>query len=292
MLTFPAGAMVFFIPWRVVAEESGAAHFGSGGAMLLDLPGPALRLLTDVADFHFSDIPVHGDDGARAVGATDDDASPVRREPRGQLRHDPIGDSSLGVVCGVLSLRHFRLASWCSLSLSGWSPKNPARRISTCSGRLGGAAAADDVADFFLVIFRGATGSTAPTALIEAASTGVCGVLSLRHFRLASWCSLSLSGWSPKNPARRISTCSGRLGGAAAADDVADFFLVIFRGATGSTAPTALIEAALTGSALTALAAPTRAREAAPIPVSSDADRPARAGWAALRLLADVASSF
>jgi hypothetical protein len=51
--------MVFFIPWRVVAEESGAAHFGFGGAMLLDLPGPALRLLTDVADFHFSDIAVH-----------------------------------------------------------------------------------------------------------------------------------------------------------------------------------------------------------------------------------------
>jgi hypothetical protein len=32
--TFPAGEMVFFIPWRVVAEESGAAHFGLGGAML------------------------------------------------------------------------------------------------------------------------------------------------------------------------------------------------------------------------------------------------------------------
>jgi hypothetical protein len=32
--------MVFFIPWRVVAEESGAAHFGFGGAMLLDLLGP------------------------------------------------------------------------------------------------------------------------------------------------------------------------------------------------------------------------------------------------------------
>src|ERR1022692_4555098 len=45
--------MVFFIPWWVVAEESGAAHYGFGGAMLLDLPGPALRLLTDVADFHF-----------------------------------------------------------------------------------------------------------------------------------------------------------------------------------------------------------------------------------------------
>ena len=38
--TFPAGEMVFFIPWRVVAEESGAAHFGFGGALLLDLLGP------------------------------------------------------------------------------------------------------------------------------------------------------------------------------------------------------------------------------------------------------------
>ena len=35
--TFPAGEMVFFIPWRVVAEKSGAAPFGFGGAPLLDL---------------------------------------------------------------------------------------------------------------------------------------------------------------------------------------------------------------------------------------------------------------
>jgi hypothetical protein len=35
--------MVLFIPWRVVAEESGAAHFGFGGAMLLDLLGPPGR---------------------------------------------------------------------------------------------------------------------------------------------------------------------------------------------------------------------------------------------------------
>jgi hypothetical protein len=41
--TFPAGEMVFFIPWRVVAEESGAAHFGFGGALLLDLLGPMVR---------------------------------------------------------------------------------------------------------------------------------------------------------------------------------------------------------------------------------------------------------
>ena len=44
--------------------------------------------------------------------------------------------------------------------------------------------------------------------------------------------------------------------------------------------------------ALTMLAAVTRAREAAPIPARSDADRPAPAGSAALRLLADVDSSF
>ena len=185
--------------------------------------------------------------GAAAADDVADFFLVIFRGATGSTAPTALIEAALTGVCGVLSLRHFRLASWCSLSLSGWSPKNPARRISPCSGRLGGAAAADDVADFFLVIFRGATGSTAPTALIEAALTGVCGVLSLRHFRLASWCSLSLSGWSPKNPARRISPCSGRLGGAAAADDVADFFLVIFRGATGSTAPTALIEAALTG---------------------------------------------
>jgi hypothetical protein len=40
--------------------------------------------------------------------------------------------------------------------------------------------------------------------------------------------------------------------------------------------------------ALTMLAVVTRARETAPIPARSDADRPAPAGWAALRLLADV----
>ena len=44
--------------------------------------------------------------------------------------------------------------------------------------------------------------------------------------------------------------------------------------------------------ALIMLAALTRAHEAAPIPARSDADRPAPAGSAALRLLADVDSSF
>ena len=82
--------MVFFIPWRVVAEESGATHFGFGGAMLLDLLGPALRLLTDVADFHFSDILVRGDDGARAIGANDAEAAAAAAvELRGRRRQHP-----------------------------------------------------------------------------------------------------------------------------------------------------------------------------------------------------------
>jgi hypothetical protein len=78
--TFPAGEMVFFIPWRVVAEESGAAHLD-----LLGPPGwcsgcwPHDGDVAGGAGFLFSDIPVRGDDGARAVGASDDDASPVRR---------------------------------------------------------------------------------------------------------------------------------------------------------------------------------------------------------------------
>jgi hypothetical protein len=73
-------------PFAGGGRESGAAHFGFSGAMLLDLPGPALRLLTDVADFHFSDIAVRGDDGARAIGANDDAAAV---ELRGRRRQQP-----------------------------------------------------------------------------------------------------------------------------------------------------------------------------------------------------------
>jgi hypothetical protein len=35
--------LALFIPWRVGAEESGAAKFGFGGALLLDLLGPPGR---------------------------------------------------------------------------------------------------------------------------------------------------------------------------------------------------------------------------------------------------------
>ena len=81
---FSAGALVVFIPWRVGAEESGAANYGFGGALLRDLLGPPGRgaaaadrtmVRSPAAPIHFSDIPVRGDAGARAIGANDDAAA-------------------------------------------------------------------------------------------------------------------------------------------------------------------------------------------------------------------------
>jgi hypothetical protein len=119
--------MVFFIPWRVGAEESGAAH--------LDLLGPPGWCSGcwphdgDVAaggDFVLAILRFGADDGARAIGATDAAAAV---EVRGRRRRPPGSNAALRGVCGVLSLRHFRLARWCSLSLGAWVPKNLARRI-------------------------------------------------------------------------------------------------------------------------------------------------------------------
>jgi hypothetical protein len=58
--------------------------------MLLDLLGPPGLAGGAVADFHFSDIPVRGDDGARAIGANDDAAAV---EPRGRRRQHPLIES-------------------------------------------------------------------------------------------------------------------------------------------------------------------------------------------------------
>ena len=61
--------MVFFIPLRVVAENPARRISTCSGR----LGGAAAA--DDVAGFLFSDIPVRGDDGARAIGATDDAAA-------------------------------------------------------------------------------------------------------------------------------------------------------------------------------------------------------------------------
>src|ERR1035437_2144601 len=86
--TFPAGEMVFFIPWRVVAEDSGAAH--------LDLLGPpgwcsgCWPHEGDVAggavDFHLVIFRFGAADGARAIGANDAAAAV---ELRGRRRRPP-----------------------------------------------------------------------------------------------------------------------------------------------------------------------------------------------------------
>ncbi len=81
--------MVFFIPWRVVAEDSGAAQFGfgGGGALLLDRLGPPGRC-SGCWPY----------DGEVAGGAVADSYLvisgsgrwPRRSQVRGRLRHDPI----------------------------------------------------------------------------------------------------------------------------------------------------------------------------------------------------------
>ena len=61
-----------------------AAHFGFGVAMLLDPPRADGEAAGGAVDFHFSDIPVRGDDGARAIGANDDAAAVELRDRRRQ----------------------------------------------------------------------------------------------------------------------------------------------------------------------------------------------------------------
>jgi hypothetical protein len=112
--TFP---VVFFIPWRVVAEGAGAAHLD-----LLGPPGwcsgcwPHDGDVAGGAGFLFR-LFGSGRAGARAVRAIAASYGVIANA-------GPITPHSDG-VCGVLSLRHFR---WCSLSLGGWSPKALARR--------------------------------------------------------------------------------------------------------------------------------------------------------------------
>src|SRR5450755_2238185 len=173
--------MVFFIPWRGVAEHSGAAPLD-----LLGPPGwcrgcwPHDGDVAGGAGFLLSDIPVRGrrwssgDRSDRRCGRCGATGSTALIESR----VDWAAACSLSDISG--------LARWCSLSLGGWSPKTLApkalaRRLSTCSGRLGGAAAAGRTmvmspaaADSFCVIFRfgaddgaRAIGATEDAAAVE-----------------------------------------------------------------------------------------------------------------------------
>jgi hypothetical protein len=110
-------------------------------------------------------------------------------------------------------------------------------------------------------------GRSRPAPGVVAIRWGPCGVLSLRHFRLARWCSLSHGGWSPKTGAAQFDLLGppGWCSGCWPHDgDVAGGAGFLFSdipvrsrrwssgdrsdrrcgrcGATGSPAPTALIE--------------------------------------------------
>jgi hypothetical protein len=90
----------------------------------------------------------HGDVGIARSGRCEVRSAPMSYRVIAKLRHRKL--SAIGLYT-VLSLRHFRLARWCSLSLREaapkTSPKARARRISTGrltrTRRLVGAAAAD-----------------------------------------------------------------------------------------------------------------------------------------------------
>ena len=94
-------------------------------------------------------------------------------------------DRAIAIEAAACSLSDISgLARRCSLSLGGWSPKTLARGISTCSGRLGGAADAGRTMemspaapDSFLVIFRfgAADGARAIGATDDAAAVELRG---------------------------------------------------------------------------------------------------------------------
>jgi 8-oxo-dGTP pyrophosphatase MutT (NUDIX family) len=108
------GAYLLFVRFtRATGSSTAIAKFCS-------TDGSTLRLLTDVADFHFSDIPVRGrrwssgDRSERATGST----PPT---PLIESRVDWFGYA-------VLSLPNFRLPRSWTLSLSAAAPPNEAKQ--------------------------------------------------------------------------------------------------------------------------------------------------------------------
>jgi hypothetical protein len=124
--------MVLFIPWRVVAEESGAAHFGFGGAMLPDLLGPMVRppaapSISTLVIFRFGATMELGRSGRPMM-------RPLLR-PLWSYGVDAANTLDRKPRCPVFPVDHIRCGH---VRARGWA----ARCCSTCSGRLGGAAAA------------------------------------------------------------------------------------------------------------------------------------------------------
>src|ERR1035437_11086586 len=74
--TFPAGELVFFIPWRVVAENPARRISTCSGRLGGVAAAGRTMVMSPAAPDSFSVILRFGaDDGARAIGATDDAAA-------------------------------------------------------------------------------------------------------------------------------------------------------------------------------------------------------------------------
>ena len=74
--TFPAGELVFFIPWRVVAENPARRISTCSGRLGGAAAAGRTMVMSPAAPDSFSVIFRFGaDDGARAIGATDDAAA-------------------------------------------------------------------------------------------------------------------------------------------------------------------------------------------------------------------------
>ena len=99
--TFPAGALVFFIPWRVVAENPARRISTCRLTRTRRLVGAAAVGRTMVMspaapDFFVVIFRVGADAGARAIGATADAAA---NEPRGRRRRHPGSKAVLTGAC-------------------------------------------------------------------------------------------------------------------------------------------------------------------------------------------------
>src|SRR5665213_1699371 len=130
----------------------------------------------------------------------------------GRCTSAPAAGERAGVLCVVLSLRHFGPAAMLLIiPWRGWAPRILARCCSTGASRrffyLGNSAAGRSMA---LVLFELPGRCTSAPAASERAG-GLCVVLSLRHFGPAAMLLIiPWRGWAPRILARCCSTGASR----------------------------------------------------------------------------------
>ena len=140
---------MFFIPWRGVPTIPARRSLTGSGRRLAASP----VLFREIAVFFLAN------DGARAIGANAASYGSTR------WRNSARFATARRWVCGVLSLRHFRLARWCVLyPLAGGADDSGAAqfdRLGPPAGRVAGSFSrnrrvlfSEVAALFFCVLFR------------------------------------------------------------------------------------------------------------------------------------------